>query len=321
MPHTLAPHPASYWRPWSLSLGCVLAGAWLGGCGGDSTSTGGGAGSAAAPAEQTAPAAPAAYAAHEWGLVAATYRDSQVRAVAGPRGVAGGGFLGVGPLGHEVGVGVGRPFGQGHGIRGGGKPVVYFHLDEGTDALALRVAVAPAGGGAVVEHFPDGDLSAATGALEWPAVRVTRGACRGAFPGAADPRCQTADHLCEASELSRYETEEADCVHVRRSGPAGAEAGAEAAEGNAEVTTEAGLLFYRTGPAEVPLPRRGPRGATLAPRGRRRGPRLGDARRARSPPQRHTCACLAAGAGTTPRRPHGVWRRQRRRSGRPRGAP
>lgn len=177
------------------------------------------------------PVAPGPYEVHEWGLVVAELRGTSVRAVTTARGAGGPGLLGAfGDPAQPIGVGVGRSFGVG----GGGKPVLYFHLDEGTAGLSLSVAVQPAGGGRVLEHFPPGTLAADGTGLSWPNVRVTRGACRGTYPLPTDSGCRTEDALCELAELSAYETSDADCVHV----------------GDAE----AGLLFYRTGPAEAELP-------------------------------------------------------------------
>ena len=113
------------------------------------------------------------------------------------------------------------------------KPVLYFHLDEGTDALDLRVGVS-ATGGHVVEHFPAGILSDEGAALSWPQVHLTRGACRGTYPSRADPACQTPDGLCEAAEIAAYESATADCIQV------GAQRG--------------GVLLYRTGPSTAGLP-------------------------------------------------------------------
>jgi hypothetical protein len=114
------------------------------------------------------------------------------------------------------------------------KPVVYFHLDEGTRSLPLAFAVTPAGGGRVLEHFPPGELSGAGARLGYPHVRVSRGDCRGVYPAPTDAPCDTEDGICEVRELERYETTDADCVHV----------GEEAA----------GFLFYRTGPAQLRAP-------------------------------------------------------------------
>ncbi|MCA9536944.1 MAG: hypothetical protein KC593_24845 [Myxococcales bacterium] len=171
------------------------------------------------------------YVLHEWGLVVSELGRQSARAITTARGAGGAGLLGVfGDPVQPIGVGLGRSFGVG----AGGKPVLYFHLDEGTASLSLSVAVQPAGGGRVLEHFPPGTLGAGATALSWPNVRVTRGVCRGTYPQLTDPGCRTEDALCELAELSAYETADADCVHV----------------GDAE----AGLLFYRTGPAEAELP-------------------------------------------------------------------
>jgi hypothetical protein len=120
-------------------------------------------------------------------------------------------------------------------VGGIGKPVLYFHLDDGTDALDLAVGVR-ATGGQVVEHFPAGVLSEENAVLRWPSVRVTRGACRGTYPMLADPACQTSDGLCEAAEVASYESAAADCVQV------GEQRG--------------GVLLYRTGPSTATLPLR-----------------------------------------------------------------
>jgi hypothetical protein len=122
-----------------------------------------------------------------------------------------------------------------HELGGIGKPVLYFHLDDGTDALDLAVGVR-AMGGQVVEHFPAGVLSEENAVLRWPSVRVTRGACRGTYPMLADPGCQTSDGLCEAAEVASYESAAADCVQV------GEQRG--------------GVLLYRTGPSTAGLPLR-----------------------------------------------------------------
>ncbi len=186
----------------------------------------GGEGPAQAPAPLAppppAPPAPAPFELHEWGLIASSTGSDTQQAVSAA-GTVGGGPLGV--------------LGQGGGLMQGmgaiGKPVLYFHLDEGTDALDLRVGVS-ATGGHVVEHFPAGILSDEGAALSWPQVHLTRGACRGTYPSRADPACQTPDGLCEAAEIAAYESATADCVQV------GAQRG--------------GVLLYRTGPSTAGLP-------------------------------------------------------------------
>ncbi|MBP7685113.1 MAG: hypothetical protein KBB95_24575 [Deltaproteobacteria bacterium] len=160
------------------------------------------------------------YTLHEWGFIAAG-DDGSVRAVSGPHGLSSSSpsSLGMGPL---------------HGVGAGGKPVLYFHLDEGVAELALSVGVRPAGDGRLLEHFPPGELSDDHRALRWPSVRITRGGCRGTYPGLTDARCQTSDGLCELAELSGYESTGADCVNVGEQ--------------------RTGVLFYRSGPAQAALP-------------------------------------------------------------------
>ncbi len=187
----------------------------------------GGASTQATPAAQVTPTQPS-YVLHEWGFIAASLADGDLRGVTGPHGLSSmppsaSSYGGLGGLGlGSVGVGA------------GGKPVLYFHLDEGTDELAISVGIRPAGEGQLLEHFPPGELSAENRQLRWPAVRITRGACRGTYPTGADPVCQTPDGLCELAELAAYESASADCVNV----------GEE----------RAGVLFYRTGPARAGLP-------------------------------------------------------------------
>lgn len=159
---------------------------------------------------------------HEWGLIAASTRDDSARALTAPL-TASGGILG--QLGNEGSVL--------HETGGIGKPVLYFHLDEGTDTLDLGVSVR-ATGSRVMEHFPLGVLSEEGAMLRWPSVRVTRGACRGTYPALTDAVCRTSDGLCEAAEASAYESATADCVQV------GGHRG--------------GVLLYRTGPSIAALP-------------------------------------------------------------------
>lgn len=200
----------SRWR----RAGLVCCGLALG-CGGDDPP---------APVVEPVITAPATgpYEVHEWGLIAASTAAESARAVTSPLTV-GGGILG--QLGNGGGVL--------HGTGGIGKPVLYFHLDEGTDALDLSVSLR-ATGGQVLEHFPAGVLSEENAALRWPSVRVTRGACRGTYPALTDPACRTSDGLCEAAEVAAYESATADCVQV------GEQRG--------------GVLLYRTGPSTARLP-------------------------------------------------------------------
>ena len=172
------------------------------------------------------PAAPT-YTLHEWGLLDADYGAPRAQGLAGALpGVRARGAV---PSETERGV----P--QIHmGVTSVDKPVVYFHLDPGADALSLRFEVSPTGGGRVLEHFPTGTLRADAEQLVYPAVQLTRGDCEGVYPAPSDQPCGTPDGVCEVRELARYETADADCAHV------GDAAG--------------GFLFYRTGPASATLP-------------------------------------------------------------------
>lgn len=190
-----------------------------------------GCGSGNAPAPQESQRPPAAdpspeghpatgtYTLHEWGFIASS-NDGSVRAVSGPHGLA--------SVTHSS-LGLGA-----YGVGAGGKPVLYFHLDEGVAELALSVGVRPAGEAQLLEHFPPGELSDGQRTLRWPSVRITRGACRGSYPGPADPRCETTDGLCELAELAGYESAAAECVNVGEQ--------------------RTGILFYRSGPARATLP-------------------------------------------------------------------
>jgi hypothetical protein len=119
-------------------------------------------------------------------------------------------------------------------VGAGGKPVLYFHLDEGVTELALSVGVRPAGGGPAARALSTGraERRSPHAALAQRAHHA-RG-CRGTYPGLTDARCQTSDGLCELAELAGYESAGADCVNVGEQ--------------------RTGVLFYRSGPAQATLP-------------------------------------------------------------------
>ncbi|MCB9657502.1 MAG: hypothetical protein R3B40_06085 [Polyangiales bacterium] len=162
----------------------------------------------------------APYALHEWGLLDAPFGTDQAQALAGALPVASASEPGARIPSIDL------------SVTNVDKPVLYFHLDDGADALSLALTVTPSGGGRVLEHYPQGVLLA-EGGLRYAGVRVTRGDCTGIYPAPSAP-CSTADGVCEVRELARYETDDADCVHV----------GDDAL----------GFLFYRTGPARATLP-------------------------------------------------------------------
>ena len=172
----------------------------LAGCGGGSSGGPGGAtqsGSSTAVGEQGGgqpvgqPIAPptAVFDVHEWGLMEVS--AAATRLLAGP------------------------PSGPTNWNAPRRKPVLYFHLADGTRTVDASVSVTVPSG-AFVEHFPPGDLSGENRALAWPGVRVRRGSCHvtGA-PAREAPACATPDGLCEAAELATYETADASCVEFR----------------------------------------------------------------------------------------------------------
>ena len=145
---------------------------------------------AVAPAPSGAPSASnAAFEVHEWGLV-----DVQSATVASLVG---------GPPGGRTNWNAPRR-----------KPVLYFHLADGTSAVDATVTVT-APRLKFVETFPKGELSTDSSTLTWRNVHVRKESCHvtGA-PGRESPECRTADGQCEAAELPTYEAADASCIDV-----------------------------------------------------------------------------------------------------------
>ncbi len=124
------------------------------------------------------------------------------------------------------------------------KPVVYVRLLDGAAEVTfgLRVALS---GGTIVEHYPDATFTG--GGLEWPSI-IARQAHESARYGTErsarrQPRCGTADGICEVRELDRYDAPSA----------AGLDVGGVAS----------GLLFYRASVPSVALPISATRSADL----------------------------------------------------------
>lgn len=176
-------------------------------------------------AAETAPA-PGPFAIHEWGLIAidvnGSHQANAATSVAASPMLGGGGGLG---LGH-------------HGFgASAGKPVIYVHLDPGTDEarfdVTLRVPSAD-----LLERWPIGGALATRDAetmAGWRNVVARRGACAAETPAptAGSPICAApSDHFCEAAELPRYSGDRAACLGV------------------ADATSE--VLFYRTVPRPSP---------------------------------------------------------------------
>lgn len=94
------------------------------------------------------------------------------------------------------------------------KPVLYFHLADGAEALTFDLTVNLHGGN-IVEHFPAGDL--ADHQVTWSQVSLSADSCTGGpYPRAEDPICtNVSDHYCEAAELADYVAADAGCLSVR----------------------------------------------------------------------------------------------------------
>lgn len=94
------------------------------------------------------------------------------------------------------------------------KPVLYFHLADGTNAVDATVTVTTPRLG-FVEVFPKGELSSDSRTLTWRGLHVRKEGCHvvGA-PRRDAPECRTTDGLCEAAELPTYETADASCIDM-----------------------------------------------------------------------------------------------------------
>lgn len=158
-----------------------------------------------------------AYAVHEWGFIG-TRADAD-------RGAVPGLWAGAGRFPTAAST---RPrpappppppaesvFGTGQGYGRGGKPVLYFHLDPGVDALDVEVGLRLPGG-EVVEHWPPVTPAPRGEALSWGRVRLARETCaRFEYPTIASPECAaTPDGYCELAELRDYETIDSACLEV-----------------------------------------------------------------------------------------------------------
>ncbi|MFO0612332.1 MAG: hypothetical protein U0414_07085 [Polyangiaceae bacterium] len=150
---------------------------------------------ASAPAASAIPSAapvagPPKFEVHEWGLVDV---DGGAARVLG------------GPHGHS-------PQSPGRPVR---KPVLYFHLNEGTPSVDAMVRVElPAPG--VQEYFPTtGSLTSSRRTLEWSGLHVRKGACHYHLP--RESNCNASDG-CETPELPNYETDDSACIESGKDG-------------------------------------------------------------------------------------------------------
>ena len=158
------------------------------------------------PTPAPPPPPPAGYEVHEWGLLSV---DALPGAPAGPVTLAAVPWRPASPFGTIRGGGV-FGSGTGHGV-GLGKPVLYVHLDDGTDEVTFTARVTLPSAGILAEHWPLRTLDA-PGTVTWSGVRANRGACGPrAYPALTDPPCAGREG-CEAAELATYETADGACL-------------------------------------------------------------------------------------------------------------
>lgn len=96
------------------------------------------------------------------------------------------------------------------------KPVLYFHLAKGTEraVVDVKVSVPKTSGGAIVEHYPEAELSDGGATITWSGVVLTKGNCTTSPPSKDSPACQTADRVCESLDLGQYVAADASCAEV-----------------------------------------------------------------------------------------------------------
>lgn len=144
------------------------------------------------------------------------------------------GLINVAEEGVELAAGPGQPdLIQDLGMQGFGKPVLYFHLAEGSPDFDARVEV-NLRSFLLGEHYPAASVSGQT--IHWEG-HLQRDACTAARTYPTAEECPaTQDGYCETAELAEYETPDHSCFHI----------------GDAEWP----LLFYRGIPGESrpPLP-------------------------------------------------------------------
>lgn len=156
---------------------------------------------------------PSSFTVHEWGLFALDIAvpHAMTAASASPSGVAA--LDALEALGRSVGdtVAPAAPLPFGRGL-GGGKPVIYVHLDEGVSvaSFTLHLGLPRA---SVVEHFPGATLEDSR--LVFGPVTATRGPCAAPTepPHGDAPACwSVADGYCEAAEIPRYRGDADTCL-------------------------------------------------------------------------------------------------------------
>lgn len=143
-----------------------------------------------AVASAASPAGPPKFEVHEWGLVDIVGHEA--RLLAGPHGTT--------------------PRAPARPLR---KPVLYFHLLDGTPSVDAVVKVSVPSPG-VAEYFPpSGLLTNGRKELTWAGLHVRKGACH--YHLARQTTCSTADG-CETAELPNYETDDSACIEAGNEG-------------------------------------------------------------------------------------------------------
>lgn len=156
-----------------------------------------------------------AFTIHEWGLVGVELTDpGTVSVAASTYRAPAQGLIDLGTI-------TSGGSGTGHGV-GVGKPVLYVHLDDGTDRARFDVVLGLPSAQAIERWPRDALLEPSERATHtgWRDVEVVRGACTDATPPPtpASPECVgIQDRFCEAAEIRRYAGERDTCLTVGQS--------------------------------------------------------------------------------------------------------
>jgi hypothetical protein len=139
----------------------------------------------AATSTDVASAVPPVFDVHEWGLLDVT--NTSARMLAGPSS---------------------RPVPNAP-VR---KPVVYFHLADGSRAGDVTARVSIPASSTFMEAFPSAATPDPT-TLAWAGLHLRAEPCHVVGAPTRDlPACKTQDGLCEAADIATYEAADASCV-------------------------------------------------------------------------------------------------------------
>ena len=92
------------------------------------------------------------------------------------------------------------------------KPVLYFHLADGSPGLSFDITIDLGSAARMLEHYPAGTLEG--NQVRWSGVQLASDSCTGGpYPTAQSAACEgVADDYCEAAELGAYEADDAGCL-------------------------------------------------------------------------------------------------------------